>query len=110
MKYAAYFLIGGSVITVVTYLGGSGRSLLSAFIATFPVVTLASAIFIHREAGTALTADFVRGLLLFAPAWLAYLATLLVCLPRMSFIGAVASSIGVFLAGVAATRMIVKLF
>lgn len=108
MKYLIYFLTGGAVVTLVTYVGGSGRSLLSAFIATFPAVTLISAIFIYRDAGYQPTLDYVRGLVLFVPAWLGYLISLLVLLPRVAFANAIAASVAVFLLGVAITRLIVK--
>ena len=110
MKYLLYFLVGGGVVTAVTYVGGSGRSLLSAFIATFPAITLLSVIFIHLEAGSQPTIDYVRGLILFAPAWFSYLITLFLLLPRFSFWNAVGGSVAVFLCGVALTRLALKLF
>jgi uncharacterized membrane protein (GlpM family) len=110
VKYLIYFLVGGTVVTLVTYVGGSGRSLLSAFIATFPAITLITTVFIYLEAGNQPTVDYVRGLLFFAPAWFGYLISLFVLLPRLSMAGTIAASLAVFLAGVALTRFITKLF
>ena len=108
MKYLLYFLVGGGVVTAVTYVGGSGRSLLSAFIATFPAITLLSVVFIHTEAGGQPTIDYVRGLILFAPAWFAYLLSLFILLPRLGFWNAVSGAVVVFLCGVALTRLALK--
>jgi len=110
VKYLFYFLVGGGVVTVVTYVGGSGRSLLSALIATFPAITLLSVIFIHAEAGGPPTIDYVRGLILFAPAWFAYLISLFILLPRLNFWNAIGGAVVIFLCGVVLTRFALKLF
>jgi uncharacterized membrane protein (GlpM family) len=110
VKYLLYFLVGGGVVTAVTYVGGSGRSLLSAFIATFPAITLLSVVFIHLEAGGPPTVDYVRGLILFAPAWFAYLISLFILLPRFSFWNAIGGAVVVFLCSIALTRFALKLF
>ncbi|HUJ78935.1 MAG TPA: DUF3147 domain-containing protein [Nitrospiria bacterium] len=110
MKYLLYFLIGGGVVTAVTYVGGSGRSLLSAFLATFPAITLLSVIFIHVEAGLQPTIDYVRGMILFAPAWFAYLISLFVLLPRLEFWNALIGAVIVFLCGVILTRLAMNVF
>jgi uncharacterized membrane protein (GlpM family) len=110
VKYLAYFLVGGTVVTLVSYVGGSGKSLLSAFIATFPAITLITTIFIYLEAGSQPTTDYVRGLLIFAPAWFGYLIALFLLLPRVSLAGTIAASLAIFLAGVALTRLIRSLF
>jgi uncharacterized membrane protein (GlpM family) len=110
VKYLLYFLVGGGVVATVTYVGASGRSLLSALIATFPAITLLSVIFIHREAGGPTTVDYVRGLILFAPAWFAYLISLFILLPRFSFWNAIGGAVVVFLCGVALTRFALELF
>jgi uncharacterized membrane protein (GlpM family) len=110
VKYLVYFLVGGGVVTVVTYVGGSGRSLLSALIATFPAITLLSVIFIHEEAGGAPTIDYVRGLILFAPAWFAYLISLSILLPRLSFWNAIGGAVVIFLCGIVLTRVVLKIF
>jgi len=109
VKYLLYFLVGGGVVTAVTYVGGSGRSLLSALIATFPAITLLSVVFIHLETGNQPTIDYVRGLILFAPAWFSYLISLFILLPRLGFWSAIGGSVTVFLCGVALTRLALKL-
>jgi uncharacterized membrane protein (GlpM family) len=110
VKLLVYFLIGGTVVTAVTYVGGSGRSLLSAFIATFPAITLLTLSFIHLEAGSQSAADYVRGLLFFAPAWFCYLISLLFFLPRLGLWQTIASSLAVFLVGIAVTRFALRFF
>jgi uncharacterized membrane protein (GlpM family) len=110
VRFLLYFLIGGGVVTAVTYIGGSGRSLLSAFVATFPAITLLSVVFIHLEAGRQPTIEYVRGLILFAPAWFAYLLSLYVLLPRLGFWNAVGGAVLVFLCSIALTRFAMNMF
>lgn len=106
MKLLFYFLVGGLVVSLVTYLGSTGKSLLSAFVATFPHITLVTFILIYLNGGAEHTLPYARGLLLFAPSWLAYVATFAMLLPRMGFWTALLGSLGVFFLGVFATRLL----
>jgi len=38
-KYILYFLLGGAIVSVSTYLGSQGKSFLAAFASTFPAIT-----------------------------------------------------------------------
>ena len=51
LKYIVYFLIGGTVISTVTYFASHTKSLLAAFLATMPVITLITFITIYNEVG-----------------------------------------------------------
>ena len=110
IKLLLYFALGGTVVTIVTYVGSSGRGLLSALIATFPAITLLTVIFMYLEAGSQPTTDYVRGLLIFAPAWFAYLISLLILIPRFGLWSSVASALAVFFIGIALTRLSLRLF
>ena len=48
MKYALYFIIGGTVVSVSTWAGSLGRSWLAAFVSTFPALTVLTFILIYQ--------------------------------------------------------------
>ena len=107
MKLALYFLVGGLVVSLVTYLGSTGRGLLSAFVATFPHISLVTFILIYFNGGMEHTLSYAKGLLLFAPSWLAYVAAFAILLPRTGFWTALSGSIGIFFLGIFATRLLI---
>ncbi|MBI4814427.1 MAG: hypothetical protein HY802_09240 [Methanobacterium sp.] len=49
LKYMFYFLIGGSLLVLITYFGSKDKGILSAFIAMFPIVTTLSIITIYPK-------------------------------------------------------------
>jgi hypothetical protein len=51
MRYLLYFIIGGTVVSLTTYLGSLGRSWLAAFITTFPALTGLTFILMYLNAG-----------------------------------------------------------
>lgn len=93
----AYFLLGGTVVTLVTYLGGQGKGLLAAFIAAFPAMTLLTFILIHSQSGVSATISYAKGLLIITPAWLLYVACVLILLPRWGMARALGSGILIYI-------------
>src|SRR2546425_10722998 len=99
MKYTLYFVIGGTVVSLTTYLGSLGHSWLAAFITTFPALTGLTFILMYLNAGVEPTVPYARNLLYFVVPWLAYVGFYLVAIDRWGFwfalLGAVALFIGV---------------
>ncbi|MDI9616366.1 MAG: hypothetical protein QW781_00230 [Methanothrix sp.] len=83
MRLLIYFVLGGAITALVVHLGSSGRGTLSAFIATFPVLTALTFILISMEGSSADLCEYARGLLLFTPAWIAYVLTVLFTFERL---------------------------
>ncbi len=86
LKYFLYFLIGGTVISVVTYFASHSRPLLAAFLANMPVITLVTFITIHHEAGQKVIVPYARGLVIMMLPWLAYIFAIIFLTPRLGFI------------------------
>lgn len=83
MRLLIYFLLGGIITALVVHLGSSGRGTLSAFVATFPVLTALTFILISMEGSSADFCEYARGLLIFTPAWIAYVLTVLITFERI---------------------------
>ena len=94
-----YFFIGGSVVTAVTYFGGQGKGVLAAFIAMLPATTVITIVAIYANGGAPAAQDYGKGLLKVLPAWILYVVTLLVLLPRIGIAAALATGIAVYIGG-----------
>lgn len=107
LKFILYFIIGGSILTLVTYFGSKDKGLLAAFIALFPMVTIMSMITIYSEAGSLPVLDYVKGLLILTPVWILFLFSVAYLLPRQGLL--VAIGIGVIIYTVIAVYLIYNL-
>lgn len=77
MKYFLYFLIGGTVVSAATYLASHARSLMAAFIANMPVITLITFLAIYHEAGQKAVTSYAVGLVIMLLPWLAYIFSII---------------------------------
>jgi hypothetical protein len=82
-KFALYFIIGGGVVTAVTYFGARGQGLLAAFLAMIPAVTVITIITIYQAGGDSAAVGYFKGLLIVLPAWLVYVGVTMVLTPRI---------------------------
>ncbi len=83
LRLVLYFILGGSITVVTAYLAGMGRGTLSAFIATLPLLTVLSFLLIYAEGGEVVVKEYARGLIIFTPPWLAYVATVMLATERL---------------------------
>ncbi len=106
LKYALYFIIGGTVVSVSTWAGSLGRSWLAAFVSTLPTLTVLTFIFINQSAGAAPTVPYAKNLLYFVLPWLAYVGFYLLTVEQFSFWVALVGSIVVFVGVAALTKLV----
>ena len=99
MKYALYFIIGGTVVSLTTYLGSLGRSWLAAFITTFPALTGLTFILMYLNAGVEPTVPYARNLLYFVVPWIIYVGFYILTVDRLGFWLALGGSV-VFFVGI----------
>lgn len=69
-NFVFYFMLGGGIVSTVTFLGSQGKGLLAAFVATFPTMTVLTFALIHGKAGQSATLDYAKGLLFMTPPWI----------------------------------------
>jgi uncharacterized membrane protein (GlpM family) len=97
LKYLLYFLLGGCIVSLVSYFGATKRTLLSSFIATLPCLSLVTFILIYREGGMGAAVSYGKGLIMFTPAWLCYVAMAILLLPRWEMWKALSVSVMAYL-------------
>jgi hypothetical protein len=97
MRYGLYFILGGSLVSVTTYLGSQGRSFLAAFASTFPAITGATFILIYLNGGSDNLVTYAKHLLWFVPPWLVYVTVMIVGVPRVGFWPAMGLSLALYM-------------
>jgi hypothetical protein len=107
MRYLLYFMIGGAVVSLTTYLGSLGRSWVAAFITTFPALTGLTFILMYLNAGVEPTVPYARNLLYFVVPWLVYVGFYLVTIDRLGFWFALMGAVTLFVGVAGLFRMLI---
>lgn len=81
-----YFLIGGLVVSSVTYLAEHARGLWAAFIANMPTITVLTFLTIYLESGPKAVIPYASGLVVMIVPWFAYILSVIFLTPRMGFV------------------------
>jgi hypothetical protein len=100
----AYFVIGGLIVSVVTYFGSQGKSDVAVFIAFFPGTSLITVVTIYLGGGTGVVVSYAKSMLLLLPAWVLYVLGILFLLPRLGLALSLAISVAAY-AGAALLAM-----
>jgi uncharacterized membrane protein (GlpM family) len=102
-----YFLLGGTVVTVVTYFGSQGKGLVAAFVAIFPSITVVTLCTIYFGGGVSPATSYFKGILLLLPAWLLYILSVWYLLPRLGLAPSLTIGISLYLMGSLVTMKLV---
>jgi hypothetical protein len=97
LKYGLYFLLGGSLVTLSTYIGTQGRGFLAAFISTFPAITGLTIVLIYLNGGSDPAHVYAKHLLWLVPAWVVYVGCLILGIHRFGFWPTIAGSITLYM-------------
>ncbi len=84
-KYVLYFVLGGALVSISTYLGSHGKGFLAALASTLPVISGMTFILIFFNAGPGPTVSFAKNLIWLSPPWFAYVFTMMYGVPRFGF-------------------------
>ena len=104
-KYAAYFLLGGTIVSVSTYLGAQGKSFLAAFASTFPAITGATFVLIYLNGGNEAIVSYAKNLLWFVPPWMVYVVSMIAGVPRFGFWPAMIGSLVLYMGCVGLVKL-----
>ncbi len=94
----AYFVIGGLVVSVVTYFGSQGKSELAVFIAFLPSTTLITLCTIYLAGGTGAAVSYAKSMLVLLPAWVLYVVGVIFLLPRLGLVVSLLVNVAAYLA------------
>ena len=105
VKYAVYFLLGGTIVSISTYLGSQGKSFLAAFASTFPAITGATFVLMYLNGGSDAIVGYARHLLWFVPPWIVYVLSMIAGVPRFGFWPAMVGSLVLYMGCVGALKL-----
>lgn len=105
VKYGLYFVLGGVMVSVSTYLGAQGRGFLAAFASTFPAITGVTIVLIYYTGGNENAYTYAKHLLWLLPAWVAYVGVLILAIHRFGFWPAMVGSLAVYMAVVGLIKL-----
>jgi len=97
LKYLIYFILGGLIVAIATYLGSEKKGILAAFFTMFPFVTAFTLFTIYSGAGLDAVESYVKGLLLLTPLWIMYLVCILYLLPKYGFWISLAAGVTIYM-------------
>ena len=106
-KYGLYFILGGSLVSLSTYLGSHSKSFLAALASTLPVISGVTFILIYLNAGASPTVSFGKNLIWLSPPWFVYVGTMIAAVPKLGFWPAYGLAIGLYVVGVGLTRLLI---
>ena len=107
-KYALYFLLGGTIVSLSTYLGSQGKSFLAAFASTFPAITGATFVLIYLNGGNDAIVSYAKNLLWFVPPWIIYVVSMIAGVPRLGFWPTMLGSVALYLGCVGLVKIGLK--
>lgn len=105
VKYAVYFLLGGTIVSISTYLGSQGKSFLAAFASTFPAITGATFVLLYLNGGSDAIVGYAKNLLWFVPPWIVYVLSMIAGVPRFGFWPAMIGSLMLYMGCVGALKL-----
>ena len=92
-----YFVIGGIIVSAVTYFGSHAKSELAAFIAFLPSISVITLCTIYFTSGTPEAVSYAKSMLIFLPPWLLYVIGVIFLLPRLGLAGSLMISIAAYI-------------
>jgi hypothetical protein len=92
-----YFLIGGGVVTAVTYFGSQAKGLLAAFIAFIPSISVITLCTIYFGGGQGAALSYAKGMLILVPSWVLYVVGIIFLLPRIGLAGSLLVSVAAYI-------------
>lgn len=86
IKYILYFLLGGLIVSSVTYLASHAKGLIAAFIANMPLITMITFLTIYFESGKESVISYASSLIIMLLPWLFYVFTIIFFTKRFGFL------------------------
>ena len=93
-----YVVVGGLIVSGITYLGSLGKSQWAAFLAFFPSISVITLISIYHSGGTGTAVAYAKNMLMLLPSWVLYVVAVIFLLPRIGLAASLAVSVALYMA------------
>jgi uncharacterized membrane protein (GlpM family) len=94
---AVYFVIGGAIVSAVTYFGSHAKGQIAAFIAFLPSISVITLCSIYFASGTEEAVSFAKSMLILVPPWVLFAVGVIFLLPRIGLAGSLIISVMVYI-------------
>ena len=94
--YALYFVVGGTLVTAVAYVGKHGDGMSAAFIASLPVLFVINVFLLYQHGGVSAGMSYARGALMYLPMFVGCVVLTMVLLPRIGLALAMLSGLSIY--------------
>lgn len=102
--YVLYFLIGGTVVSLVAYIGARGDGMAAAFVASIPILFITNMILLYHNGGVSAGITYAKGALMYTPLFVGCVLLTMVLLPRLSMPWPVFAGISIYSLAMAFAR------
>lgn len=86
LKYFLYFLFGGIITSLVTYLANNSKGLWAAFVGTLPVITISTFLLIYFNSGQEAVLSYAKGLVIMIIPWMLFILSIIFFTPKINFV------------------------
>ena len=94
--YVLYFIVGGTIVTAVAYVGKHGDGMTAAFVASLPVLFIINMLLLYQNGGVSAGMSYARGALMYLPMFVGCVLLTMVLLPRVEMPLAVLAGVSVY--------------
>lgn len=108
VKYLLYFILGGTLVSLSTYLGSHGRGFFAALASTFPMISGVTFILIYLNTGNDHTLSFAKNLIWLSPPWFVYVMVMIFGINRLGFWLSFAGAMTLYMISVGIMRAILR--
>jgi uncharacterized membrane protein (GlpM family) len=92
-----YFVLGGTIVTLISYFGTQGKGMMAAFIGFFPTISIVTLFIIYYKTGVGATVSYFKGMLFLIPAWVLYALAMVFILPRWGIVPSVIIGVALYI-------------
>ncbi len=92
-----YFVVGGVIVSAITYLGSLGRSQWAAFLAFLPSISVITLISIYLGGGAPSAVAYAKHMLFLLPSWVLYVVAVILLLPRIGLAASLVVSVALYM-------------
>jgi uncharacterized membrane protein (GlpM family) len=96
LEYIGYFILGGIIVSLTTYVGAKGHGFFAAFISQFPSLTVLTFLLIYRVGGKAPVIDFAKSFIYTIPPWILYVVSVVFLCDRIGIWWSLAIGVGLY--------------
>jgi len=100
--YILYFLIGGTLVSAVAYVGNHADGRTAALVAGLPVLFIINMLLLYQHGGVSAGLSYARGALMYVPVFVGCVLVTMWLLPHVQMPVALAAGLSIYLVPVMA--------